>query len=75
MSLLSKRTRPPLAVISRRMILPRVVLPLPLSPISVTTSPGLMSKLTWRRAGKVPPPSPAARNSLETWSRRSAFIS
>ena len=61
MSSPSNITFPLLAGTSRRMIFPRVVLPLPLSPISVTTSPRSMSKLTLRSAGVRPPPKVLAR--------------
>jgi hypothetical protein len=67
MSFPSNVTVPLLAGISRRMIFPRVVLPLPLSPMSVTTSPRSMPKLTLRSAGVMSPPA-LARKNLETWS-------
>ena len=56
MSLPSKVTVPLVGFTSRRMTLPIVVLPLPLSPISEMTSPCLRSKLTLRSAGVSPPP-------------------
>jgi hypothetical protein len=50
---------PPLTEASRRIILPMVVLPLPLSPMRDTTSPGWTSKLTSRTAvSSLPPNTP-----------------
>jgi hypothetical protein len=49
-------TRPPEVDIRWRIILPRVDFPLPLSPMSDTTSPLPMLKLTSRKAGFSPPP-------------------
>ena len=48
--------RPPLISIRRRIILPIVVLPLPLSPMRETTSPLARSKLTSLTARSVDPP-------------------
>ena len=60
MSLPSKVTVPLVGCTSRSMTLPIVVLPLPHSPISEMTSPGLRSKLTLRSAG-VSAAAPAGR--------------
>ena len=52
----SKLIVPRVAGVSRRIIRPIVVLPLPLSPISETTWPASTSKLTSRTAGRSVPP-------------------
>src|SRR5690606_22041663 len=56
MSVPSKSTRPEVTFDSRRIILPMVLLPLPLSPIRETTSPAATSKLTSDTAWSTPPP-------------------
>ncbi len=56
MSVPSKEIVPPVAGASRRIIRPIVLLPLPLSPISDTTSPGAISRLTSRTARSFVPP-------------------
>ena len=56
MSASSNVITPPETRSRRRIIRPIVLLPLPLSPISETISPGRMSKLTSRTAGRLVPP-------------------
>ena len=52
---------PLLISMRRRIIRPTVVLPLPLSPMSETTSPLFTSKLTSRTAVSAPPPNVPTR--------------
>src|SRR5262245_7779048 len=52
----SNETRPSVGGSRRRIIFPIVLLPLPLSPISETTSPGRTPKLTSRTASSGFPP-------------------
>ena len=71
MSTPSTVMRPALTGDSRRIMRPIVVLPLPLSPISEITSPGLAVKLTSRTAGTFVPPKAPAVNVLLTESSSS----
>ena len=56
MSLPSKMTLPAESGVNRRIILPSVDFPLPLSPMSETTSPRSMLEADRRRTSFSPPP-------------------
>jgi hypothetical protein len=60
MSTPSKVIFPLVTPVSRRIIRPMVVLPLPLSPMSEMTSPGATSRLTsWTATSSRPPKVPS----------------
>ena len=56
MSVPSNEIEPEVTGVSRRIMRPIVVLPLPLSPMSETISPGAIAKLTSRTATSCDPP-------------------